>query len=235
VLPFFVQFDIITIFPKLIEAECSESIIAKAIEKGLISVNIHDLRQWTADKRHTVDDRIFGGGPGMLLQLEPIYRALKAIGVYPTRPDTTKVLLTSAKGVNWSQNLAQTYADTVNHVVIICGRYEGVDHRVVEHLIDGEVSIGNYVLTGGELAANVILDSTARLLPGVLGNTESLIDESHSGQNTEIGEYPQYSRPAEFATEEGPTWNVPEVLLSGNHQQIADWRKHQRKQLTHHK
>lgn len=220
-------YDIITIFPKLIEAEISESIIRKAIEKGLITVNIHDLRNWTDDERRTVDDRIFGGGPGMLLQLDPIYRALKHIGVYPTRSSDTKVILTSARGKQWNQQIAQQYSQELKRIVIICGRYEGVDHRVAEHLIDEEISIGNYVLTGGELAANIILDSTARLIPGVLGNEQSLLEESHQPDSLDSLEYPQYSRPAVFTSEEGESWAVPDVLLSGNHQQIAEWRKQQ--------
>lgn len=219
------RYDILTIFPKLIAAEISEGIVKRAIEKGLIEVHIHDLRGWTTDIRKTVDDRIFGGGPGMLLQIEPIYKALKGIGVYPDRPDTTKILLTSARGETWNQNTAHKYAVEVERIVIICGRYEGVDFRVIEHLIDAEISIGDYILTGGELAANIVLDSTARLLPGVLGNENSLIDESHQPGNLDAIEYPQYSRPAVFETAEGQSWSVPEVLMNGNHGEIAKWQK----------
>lgn len=219
------RYDILTIFPKLIEAEVNESIIKKAVEKGLIEVHIHNLRNWTDNERKTVDDRIFGGGPGMLLQIEPIYKALKSLDVYPNRPETTKVLLTSARGTKWNQGLAQEFASKIDRVVIICGRYEGVDHRVADNLIDAEISIGDFVLTGGELAANIILDSTARLIPGVLGNEDSLLNESHQPTNLDGIEHPQYSRPAIFQTGEGDAWEVPGVLISGNHAEIAKWQK----------
>jgi len=223
------KFDIITLFPQTIEAIVGESILQKAQEAGLIQVDIHDLRKWTDDKRKTVDDKPFGGGPGMLMQIEPIYHALKDLGVYPARPEDTKVILTSAGGKTWNQQTAQTYSESLKRIVIICGRYEGVDHRVVEHLVDHEISIGEYVLTGGELAAGVMVDSISRLVPGVLGNEASLAEESHSTRlktDEKIEqEYPQYTRPAEFITEEGKTWEVPEVLLSGNHAEIENWRK----------
>jgi tRNA (guanine37-N1)-methyltransferase len=220
------KFDIITIFPDIVQALVEESVLKKGIEKGLIEVVIHDLRKWTADERKTVDDRPFGGGPGMLLKLEPIYSALKEIGVYPERPATTKVALTSAGGQTWNQDLAQQYSESVDRLVIICGRYEGVDQRVVDNLIDVELSIGNYVLTGGELAAGVIIDSTSRLIQGVLGNEESLLQESHTGM---AKEYPHYTRPAEFTTESGQVWKVPDILLSGNHADIEKWRQSQAK------
>lgn len=226
------RYDIITIFPNLIAAEINESIIKKAIEKGLIEVHIHDLRKWTRDVRKTVDDKIFGGNPGMLLQVEPIYRALKDLGVYPKRNNKTKVILTSASGKTWNQSKVVEYAEKLERIVIICGRYEGVDNRVAEHLIDEQISIGDYVLTGGELAANIILDSTARLIPGVLGNAQSLVDESHQPDNLNTLEYPQYSRPAEFKTDEGDTWSVPDILLSGNHAAIKNWQELQKKSET---
>jgi tRNA (guanine37-N1)-methyltransferase len=215
------QFDIITLFPNLVNAMFSESIIRRAAKQELIQINIHDLRKYTSDPRKSADDKPFGGGPGMLMLLEPIYLALKDIGVYPVRDADTKVILTSAKGETWNQKLAQTYSSDIKRLVIICGHYEGVDHRVNEHLIDGEISIGDYVLTGGELAAAVMVDSIGRLLPGVLGNAQSLIEESHN----DMLEYPQYTRPANFVTAEGETWNVPDILLSGHHAQIEAWKK----------
>lgn len=216
------QFDIITIFPNTLKQITAESILGRAQDSGKIRVKVHDLRDWTTNERKTIDDRPFGGGPGMVMQIEPIYKALKELGVYPTRPKSTKVVLTSAGGEQWNQTLAYEYAETLDRLVIICGHYEGIDHRVSEHLVDAELSIGNYVLTGGELAAGVLVDSIARLIPGVLGNEESLSEESHTGFNKE---YPHYSRPAEFTTEEGDSWKVPDVLLSGNHAEIEKWRK----------
>jgi tRNA (guanine37-N1)-methyltransferase len=223
------RFDIITIFPNLMEAVFSESILAKAKAAGLIEIHVHDLREFTLDQRRTIDGRPFGGGPGMLMMLEPIYKILRNLEVYPTRPATTKVILTSARGETWQQPLAETYAADVERMVIICGHYEGVDHRVVEHLIDAEISIGNYVLTGGELAAGVLVDSIARLIPGVVGNPLSIVEESHSAQAEINTEYPQYTRPAEFTTAEGETWGIPEILLSGNHAEIAKWRSEKSK------
>lgn len=215
-------FEVITAFPNMIQAMLTESILKKAVDKGLIQVKIHDLRNWTTDERKTIDDRPFGGGPGMLLMLEPIYKCMLSLKLYPSRPADTKVILTSAGGKPWNQSEAQSYSESVSRLVIICGHYEGVDHRVVEHLVDQEVSVGNYVLTGGELAAGIIIDSTARLINGVLGNQDSLSEESHSGIQKE---YPQYTRPAEFATLDGQTWSVPGVLTSGNHALIEEWKK----------
>ncbi len=215
-------FDIITIFPDTLQAISNESILRRAQDAGHIAINIHDLREWTTDERRTIDDRPFGGGPGMVMQIEPIYKALKSIGVYPDRDDRTKVVVTSAGGDMWEQSYAQSFSTDLDRLVIICGHYEGIDFRVVEHLADQEVSIGKYVLTGGELAAGVMVDSIARLIPGVLGNEESLAEESHSGIEKE---YPHYTRPAEFTSEEGDTWGVPDTLLSGNHAEIEKWRK----------
>ncbi len=240
------QFDIITLFPKQMEAIVNESILKRGQEAGKIQITIHDLRQWTSDERKTVDDRPFGGGPGMLMMVEPIYKALKALNVYPTRPETTKVFLTSAGGETWNQATAQSYSEQLKRIVLICGHYEGVDQRVIDHLVDGEISIGNYVLTGGELAAGVIVDSISRLVPGVIGNENSLKEESHSSWRAEeleskngessgtsspalplsrSKEYPQYTRPASFVTEEGEEWKAPDVLLSGNHAEIEKWKR----------
>lgn len=216
------RFDILTTFPGSFSA-IQESILKKASEKGLVEINIHNLRDYTLDKHKTTDDSPFGGGAGMLMKVEPIYRALKAIGVYPRKDNKTKIILTSAKGTTWNQSLAKEWSTNLDRVVIICGHYEGVDHRVVEHLVDMEVSIGNYVLSGGEIPAMILVDSISRLLKGVLGNEESIVNESHS-DNFEL-EYPQYTRPSTFNTEEGEQWNIPSILLSGDHKKIADWQK----------
>jgi len=218
------QFDILTTFPKSF-SYLDESIIKRAKSKNLITVNVHDLRKWASDKHKTTDDTPFGGGAGMLMKIEPIYKALKELGVYPKRDADTRVILTSAKGRVWTQQVAMEYKEKLKRVVIICGHYEGVDHRVSEFLIDEEISIGNYVLSGGELPAMIICDSVSRLISGVLGNEESLTEESHN--KDDFLEYPQYTRPAIFTTEEGGNWKVPDVLLSGNHKEIDNWRKDQ--------
>jgi tRNA (guanine37-N1)-methyltransferase len=200
------------------------------VEKGKITINIHDLKKWGDGKWKKIDDKPFGGGAGMLLQIEPIYKALKEIGVYPDRDDKTKVVLTSARGDQWDQDKVVDYRDKLDRLIIICGHYEGVDYRVVEHLIDGEVRIGNYILSGGEIAASVIVDTIARTVPGVVGNEESILDET-SFQDSDIrtSEYPQYTRPENFVNDEGEEWSAPEILLSGNHAEIEKWREKNRK------
>lgn len=216
------RFDILTTFPESFSA-IQQSIVKRAGEKGLVEINIHNLRDFTLDKHKTTDDSPFSGGAGMLMKIEPIYKALKQLGVFPLRDSKTKVILTSAKGTSWTQSLATEWSNELDRVVIICGHYEGVDHRVVEKLIDQEVSIGSYVLSGGEIPAMVIVDSITRLIEGALGNSKSLQDESHSGSFSE--EYPQYTRPATFQTEEGELWGIPDILLSGDHKKIQEWKK----------
>lgn len=215
------KFDIITLFPEAFNF--TYSIIGRAIESNLVEINIHNLRNYGLGPRQTVDDRPFGGGAGMVMMFEPIYRLLKDLKVYPNRDKSTKVILTSAKGELWNQPKAKRFSEEINRIIIICGHYEGVDNRVAEELVDEEISIGNYVLSGGELAASIMIDSVSRLVPGVLGNPESLEEESHN--EVENLEYPQYTRPAEFQTEEGKQLKVPDILLSGNHAEIAKWRK----------
>ncbi len=217
-----VKFDILTTFPESFSA-IQQSIVKRAENKGLIEIKIHNLRDFTLDKHKTTDDSPFSGGAGMLMKIEPIYAALKSLGVYPNRDSRTKVILTSAKGMLWKQSIAQDWSQNLDRIVIICGHYEGVDHRVVEHLIDGEISIGGYVLSGGEIPAMIVVDSITRLIDGALGNTLSLLDESHNEQMD--AEYPQYTRPAIFKTEEGQEWGIPEILLSGDHKKIEDWKK----------
>ena len=221
------KFNIITIFPAIFDSYFNESIIKRAQKKKLIEIKIHNLRDWTSDKHKTVDDTPYGGGAGMVLKVEPIYKALSALKKQETRnkkqTKSTTILL-SAKGKKWNQQLAKKYSK-LDEIIFICGRYEGVDERV-KKLADEEISIGDYVLTGGELGAMTIIDSITRLLPGVLGNSQSAINESHSEPG--VLEYPQYTRPEEFIIN-GRNQKVPKILLSGDHQKIYDWRKNKMK------
>jgi tRNA (guanine37-N1)-methyltransferase len=207
------KFDIITIFPKIFDSYFSESILKRAQGRELISVDIHNLRDFAEDKHKTVDDTPCGGGAGMVMKVEPIYKALKKI----KKTKKNRVILFSAKGKKYTQKDARRLSKYDN-LVMICGRYEGVDERVAKYLVDEEISIGDYVLTGGEIPAMIVVDSVTRLLPGVLGNIESAKDESHSIEG--LLEYPQYTKPEEFKG-----WRVPKVLMSGNHKEIERWRK----------
>jgi tRNA (guanine37-N1)-methyltransferase len=207
------KIDIVTLFPEICRAPLSESIMKRAREKGVIDLRVHNLRDWTTDKHHVVDDAPFGGGQGMVMKPEPIFAAVKDLG-----HRTSKVILMSPAGRRFDQRMAAELAGE-SHLVIICGHYEGVDHRVIEHLVDLEISIGDYVLTNGAIAAIVLVDAIVRLLPGVLGHDESAADDSFSSGHLEA---PQYTRPADFRG-----WKVPEILLSGNHAEIAKWRKEQ--------
>lgn len=211
------QFDLITIFPGVVEPYVHASILGRAQKTGLIEVHAHDLRDWTTDKHHTVDDTPYGGGAGMVMKVEPFEKALKKI---KRRLKKTRVIITSASGKTFTQADAQRLSQ-YDQVIFLCGRYEGIDHRVEEHLADESFSIGNYVLTGGELPALVMTDAIARLIPGVI-EAQSLETESHSEEG--YLEYPQYTKPEEYKG-----WKVPEVLLSGNHKKIEEWRKQQGK------
>lgn len=233
-------FHIITIFPDIFNSYFSESIIKRAQEKKAIKIKIHNLRKWTHDKHKTVDDTPYGGGAGMVMKVEPIYLAINDIEsqIITAKRDLVrgtstnfqtnnkfqisnfKTILLSVKGKKWNQQLARKYAK-LDNLILICGRYEGVDERV-KNFVDEEISIGDYVLTGGEIPAMIIIDSIARLLPGVLGNVASVKDESHNipGQL----EYPQYTRPEIFKLQ-SKKYRVPKILLSGNHQKIEEWRK----------
>jgi tRNA (guanine37-N1)-methyltransferase len=217
------RFHIITIFPEIFDSYFNESIIKRAQKNNLIKIDIHNLRDWTTDNHKTVDDTPYGGGAGMIMKVDILYKAIKnivgAIHESPL-PQKTKIILLSAKGKKWDQQLAKKYSK-LNNIVLICGRYEGVDERII-NFIDEEVSIGDYVLTGGEIPAMTIVDSITRLLPGALGNSESPKDESHSMPG--VLEYPQYTRPENFAVGK-KKYRVPKVLLSGNHGMIAKWRK----------
>ena len=224
------QIDILTLFPEICRAPLSESIMKRAQEKGLLNLHIHNLRDWTTDKHHVVDDAPFGGGQGMVMKPEPIFAAVEDLQQKAQQTPNAerrtpnaelqkpRVILMSPAGRRFNQQMA-TELSNESHLIIICGHYEGVDHRVIEHLVDIEVSIGDYVLTNGAIAAVVLVDAVARLLPGVLGDEQSAADDSFSSG---LLEAPQYTRPAEFRGRK-----IPDVLLSGNHAQIAAWRKEQ--------
>ncbi len=208
------KFDLITIFPKIFDSYFDESILARAQKKNLIKIKTHDLRQWTTDKHKSVDDSPYGGGPGMIFKVEPIYKAIKKLA--PRKNKKTRIILFSAKGKQFTQADARRLAK-YDQLILICGHYEGVDERVAEHIADEELSVGNFVLTGGEIPAMIVIDAVSRLLPGVLGKKESLKQESFSEDG--YLEYPQYTRPEKFRG-----WKVPEVLLGGNHKEIEKWR-----------
>jgi tRNA (guanine37-N1)-methyltransferase len=214
-----VIFHILTIFPEFFEGPFQHGVVARAREAGVLDIRIHNLRDWTRDRHKTVDDRPFGGAEGMVLKPGPIFDAVEAI--WPERGPERKAILLSAQGRMFDQNAAARLKEAAE-LLLICGRYEGVDERVAEHLADEELSIGDYVLSGGELAAAVIVDTVARLLPGVVGNRDSTVFESFQGEGHGGGvlDCPQYTRPAEFRG-----WKAPEVLLSGNHAEIARWRR----------
>jgi tRNA (guanine37-N1)-methyltransferase len=208
-------FDVLTIFPDFFRAAFEQGVVGKARSAGLIEIRVHDLRDWTRDRHRTVDDRPFGGGEGMLLKPGPIFEAvesIKAVG-----EGCERVVLLSAQGAKFDQAKAREFSK-LDKLLLICGRYEGVDERVAEHLADEELSIGDYVLSGGELPAAIVIDATARLIAGVLGNENSAIAESFGEEG--LLDCPQYTRPAEFRG-----WNVPEVLVGGNHEEIRKWRQ----------
>ena len=232
-------FHIITIFPYIFDSYFSESIIKRAQKNKLIDIKIHNLRDWTTDKHKTVDDTPFGGGAGMVMKIEPLYKALnsplikgaRGIASAPLpkggRGVSSKTILLSAKGKTWNQRLAKAHAKLTD-IILICGRYEGVDERITK-FIDEEISMGDYILTGGEIGALAIIDSITRLLPGALGNVDSAKHESHSTPG--VLEHPQYTRPEIFILtplQKGgrgvKSYRVPKVLLSGNHKKIAAWR-----------
>lgn len=219
-------FHVLTIFPEFFTGPFEHGVVAKARQAGSLEIRIHNLRDWTSDRHKTVDDRPFGGGEGMLLKPEPVFSAVESI--WPERTARRKVVLLSAQGRLFDQAAARAFRNDADELLLICGRYEGVDERIAEHLADDEISIGNYVLSGGELAAAVVIDTVARLLPGVLGNEASTVWESFSeGHGPELLDCPQYTRPAEFRG-----WRVPDTLLSGNHEQIRNWRRRAAEEKT---
>jgi tRNA (guanine37-N1)-methyltransferase len=214
-----VIFHVLTIFPEFFEGPFAYGVVKRAKDSGLLDIRIHNLRDWTSDRHKTVDDRPFGGGEGMVLKPEPLFAAVES--VWPQRSPDQKVLLLSAQGRMFDQAMANRLSSEAE-LLLICGRYEGVDERVAEHLADDEISIGNYVLSGGELAAAVVIDAVARLLPGVLGNETSAAFESFqdTGHGEGLLDCPHWTRPAEFRG-----WKAPEVLLNGNHEEIRRFRK----------
>ena len=211
------RIDILTLFPEVCRAPLSESMMKRAQESGAVDLHIHNLRDWTTDKHHVVDDAPFGGGQGMVMKVEPIFAAVEELKS-KIENRKSKIILMSPTGRRFDQEMATEFSGE-SHLIIICGHYEGVDHRVIEHLVDDEISIGDYVLTNGAIAAVVFVDAIVRLLPGVLGHEQSAADDSFSGG---LLEGPQYTRPSDFRG-----WKVPDVLLSGNHGEIAKWRKAQ--------
>jgi tRNA (guanine37-N1)-methyltransferase len=213
-----VRVDIITLFPEVCRVPLGESMMGRAQEAGALELQIHDLRAWTHDRHHVVDDAPFGGGQGMVMKPEPIFAAVESL-----RTEVSTVVLMNPQGRRFDQTVAREFS-VKPHLIIICGHYEGVDHRVIEHLVEAEISIGDYVLTNGAIAAVVFVDAIVRLQPGVLGHEQSAADDSFSGG---LLEGPQYTRPADFRG-----WKVPDVLLSGHHGAIAAWRKREAERRT---
>lgn len=212
------KIDVLTLFPAMFAGPLDESIVQRARKTGALELTVHNLRDYTHDRHKTVDDRPFGGGPGMLLKPEPVFEAVENLAC-----DKTRVILLSPSGRKFNQAIARELAQ-VDQMLLICGSYEGFDERIREHLADDELSIGDYVLTNGALPAMVIIDAVTRLLPGVLGDDQSSQDESFSA---DLLEYPHYTRPAEFRG-----LKVPDVLMSGNHAEIAKWRAEQARLRT---
>ena len=214
------QFDILTLFPEMFQGPLSSGLFQRAVSRGLVTVNLHNIRDYTHDRHRTVDDYPYGGGAGMVLKPEPVSEAVDSLQseMSPEQAATLPVILLTPQGRLFSQQVAGELS-RYSRLALICGRYEGVDERIREYLVTDEISIGDYVLGGGELAAMVVIDAVVRLLPGVLGSEESTLDESHAAG---LLEYPQYTRPPIYRD-----WPVPEVLLSGNHAQIAGWRREQ--------
>jgi tRNA (guanine37-N1)-methyltransferase len=215
-----VKIDIVTIFPEMIRGALGYSILSRAQQECRVTINVTDMRDFTADKRKTVDDAPYGGGAGMVLKPEPIFDAVESLTPGETG---VRVILMTPQGRPFSQEIAKELA-AEQHIVLICGHYEGFDERIREHLATDEISVGDYVLTGGELPALIVVDAVSRLLPGVLGNDQSLGDETFEN---DLLEYPQYTRPFDFRG-----WPVPDVLLSGHHAQVAQWRLEQQESRT---
>lgn len=209
------QFDVFTLFPNLIQPYLEESILQRAREHGLVQVDVHDIRAWATDKHHVTDEPPYGGGGGMVMKVQPIFAAVEGV---LGNPPACPVILMTPQGRPFTQKVAM---ELVQHprIALLCGRYEGVDERVREHLVSDQISVGDYVLTGGELPALILIDAISRLIPGVLGDPDGAFDDSHA---TGLLEYPHYTRPPEFRG-----WTVPPVLVSGNHAEISRWRREQ--------
>src|SRR3989344_3345398 len=216
-----IKFDIITIFPEIFTSYLKESLIARAQAKKLIKINVHNLRLWANDNHKTVDERPFGGGLGMVLKVEPIYKAVKKLTIRQAKGKTTKVVLFTPRGKKFNQKIANQLKN-YSQIIFICGRYEGVDERVAKNIADMELSIGDYDLMGGELPAMIAIETISRLIPGVLGKPQ-LLKERITKKGGFI-EYAQYTRPEVFSPKKGVKWQVPKVLLSGNHKEIENWK-----------
>ena len=220
-----IKFDVITIFPEMFKSYLGESLIARAQAKKFIKINLHNLRKWTTDRHKTVDDRPFGGGLGMVLKVEPIYKAVTALKIRNPKSEIrnkkSKVILFTPRGQKFNQQLAYKLSK-LDQIIFICGRYEGVDERVAQKIADMEVSIGDYDLMGGELPAMVAIETISRLVPGVIGKKE-LLKERISKKGGFL-EYAQYTRPEVFEPAKGKKWRVPKVLLSGDHKKIDEWK-----------
>jgi len=214
------RFDVFTLLPDVLRPYLEASILQRAVQNGLLEVNLHDIRAWTTDKHHITDDAPYGGGGGMVMKPQPIFAAVE--GVLGSPPDCPVILMTP-QGRVFTQQVAFELAQHA-HIALLCGRYEGIDERVRQHLVTDEISIGDYVLTGGELPALIVIDALTRLIPGALGDPDGAMDDSHASG---LLEYPHYTRPPEFRG-----WGVPEVLLSGNHAEIARWRRAQALERT---
>lgn len=233
------KFDVITIFPDLFKGFLTESLLARAQKKKLVKINLHNLRKWTKDKHKTVDDRPYGGGVGMIFKIEPIYKAVQFLKSKNPKSEIrnpkfkNRTILLSAKGKTFTQKDARRLVK-YDQLIFICGRYEGVDERVAKHVADEEISTGNYVLFGGEVAAMVVIEAVSRLIPGVVAKSESVKNESFSDKEAKEKEYPQYTRPEIFIPKfknsklkiknSSEAWHVPKVLLSGDHEKIKGWR-----------
>jgi tRNA (guanine37-N1)-methyltransferase len=218
-----VRIDIFSLFPSIAAGALAESILGKAQERGLLDLRHHNIRDWATDKHRTCDDMPYGGGQGMVMKCEPVFNAVESVRAVAARDQQCRSVLLSPGGRVFTQKVAEEYA-RLDHLILICGHYEGIDQRVADHLIDEELSIGDYVLTNGAIAATVVVDAVARLIPGVLGDENSAPDDSHSSG---LLEHPQYTRPVEFRG-----WRVPDILLSGHHAAIAKWRKEQALEKT---
>lgn len=219
------KFDIITIFPEIFDFYFKHSIIKKAQEKGVIKIQVHNLRDFSSDKHKSVDDKPFGGGRGMVMKVEPIYRCISTLTKAKNKKKT-KIILFTPRGKKFNQKMATEFAK-LDQIILVCGRYEGIDERVAKYIADEKISIGDYVLMGGELPALVLIETVARLVSGVIEKSE-LLKERITKKKGFI-EYPQYTRPEVFLPKPGVKWRVPKVLLSGNHKKIEEWRKKQSK------
>ena len=221
------QFEVFTLLPDIFPPYLESSILLRARQRGLLDVRIHNIRDYTQDRHHTTDDTPYGGGGGMVMKPEPVFEAIESVlGLRSAQPDAVPVILLTPQGRVFTQRVAEELA-THERIALLCGRYEGVDERIREHLVTDEISIGDYVLTGGELPALILIDAVSRLLPGVLGDPTGAEDDSHS---MGLLEYPHYTRPPEFRG-----WKVPDVLLSGDHGKIEQWRREQALLRTYNK